>query len=62
MAFKKDNIKTSGAHIATVDKSIEDIRVSFKEYEYLLSIRGFGPNVSAVVLPEYCMKISEKFE
>ena len=45
-----DNIKTIEAHIATVDESIEDICVSFVEYEYLLSIPGFGPYISAVVL------------
>jgi len=45
-----DNIKTIEAHIATVDEAIEDICVSFQEYEYLLSIPGFGPYISAVVL------------
>jgi len=45
-----DNIKTIEAHIATVDETIEDICVSFQEYEYLLSIPGFGPYISAVVL------------
>lgn len=45
-----DNIKTIEAHIATVDETIEDISVSFVEYEYLLSIPGFGPYISAVVL------------
>jgi transposase len=33
-----------------VDESIENICVSFQEYKYLLSIPGFGPYVSAVVL------------
>jgi transposase len=45
-----ENIKTIEAHIATVDETIEDISVSFQEYQYLLSIPGFGPYVSAVVL------------
>ena len=45
-----DNIKAIEAHIATVDKTIEDICVNFQEYEYLLSIPGFGPYISAVVL------------
>jgi transposase len=39
------------SHIATVDETIEDICVSFEAYPYLLSIPGFGPYVSAVVLP-----------
>ena len=45
-----ENIKTIQAHIASVDETIEDICVSFQEYEYLRSIPGFGPYVSAVVL------------
>jgi transposase len=45
-----DNIKTIEAHIATVDETIKDICVNFQEYEYLLSIPGFGPYISAVVL------------
>jgi transposase len=45
-----DNIKTIEAHIATVDETIEDICVNFQEYECLLSIPGFGPYISAVVL------------
>ena len=45
-----DNIKNIEAHIATVDESIENICKSFEDYEYLLSIPGFGPYVSAVVL------------
>ncbi len=45
-----ENFKTIEAHIASIDESIEDICVSFQEYKYLLSIPGFGPYVSAVVL------------
>ena len=45
-----ENFKTIEAHIASVDESIEDICVSFQEYKHLLSIPGFGPYVSAVVL------------
>lgn len=45
-----ENIQTIQAHIASVDKTIEDICVCFEQYPYLRSIPGFGPYVSAVVL------------
>jgi transposase len=45
-----ENITTIQAHIASVDETIEDICLSFLEYEYLRSIPGFDPYVSAVVL------------
>ena len=45
-----ENITTIQAHIDSVAEAIEDICLSFQEYEYLLSIPGFGPYVSAVVL------------
>lgn len=45
-----ENIKSIEAQIATVDETIEDICLGYQEYEYLLSIPGFGPYVSAVVL------------
>ncbi len=45
-----ENIKTIQTHIDNVDETIEDICASFQEYEYLRSIPGFGPYVSAVVL------------
>lgn len=45
-----ETIKTIEAYIATVDETIEDICLGFEAYPYLLSIPGFGPYVSAVVL------------
>jgi transposase len=45
-----ENIKTIEAQLGSVEKSIEDISRRFQEYQYLLSIPGFGPYVSAVVL------------
>ncbi len=45
-----ENIKSIEAQIALVDETIEDISLGFREYQYLLSIPGFGPYVSAVVL------------
>ncbi len=45
-----ENIKSIQTHIATVEETIEDICLGFQEYQYLLSIPGFGPYVSAVVL------------
>ena len=45
-----ENIKSIQTHIASVDETIEDICVGFQDYQYLLSIPGFGPYVSAVVL------------
>jgi len=45
-----ENIKIIQAQIASVEETMEDICLSFEEYQYLLSIPGFGPYVSAVVL------------
>ena len=45
-----EKIKTIETHMAAVEKTIEDICTGFEEYHYLLSIPGFGPYVSAVVL------------
>jgi transposase len=41
------NIKDS---IKAVDKQIKDICLEFPEYDYLLSIPGFGPDISSKVL------------
>jgi transposase len=43
-------IKLIKAQMAKLDEVIHDICVSFEEYDYLISIPGFGPYVSAVVL------------
>lgn len=43
-------IKLIKAQMAKLDEVIHDICVSFEEYNYLISIPGFGPYVSAVVL------------
>lgn len=45
-----EGLKQTREHIAEIDKSIKDICVSFHEYELLLTIPGFGPYISAVVL------------
>ena len=45
-----DTVKLIKAQIAEVDEAIEAICLDFEEYPYLLSIPGFGPYVSAVVL------------
>jgi transposase len=45
-----DTVKFIQARIVEVDKAIETICRQFEEYQYLLSIPGFGPYVSAVVL------------
>lgn len=45
-----DTVKLIKSQIVEVDKSIEAICLEFEEYQYLLSIPGFGPYVSAVVL------------
>ena len=45
-----ESIKTIEAQLSSVEKTIEDISLSFEEYPYLLSIPGFGAYVSAVVL------------
>jgi transposase len=45
-----DTVRLIKAQIAEVDEAIEAICLGFEEYQYLLSIPGFGPYVSAVVL------------
>ena len=45
-----ESIKNHKEQIVKVDKEIEKICGSCKEYTYLLTIPGFGPYVSAVVL------------
>lgn len=45
-----ENIKNTKAQIERVEKEIERICRSCKEYAYLLTIPGFGPYVSAVVV------------
>ena len=45
-----DTVKLIKAQIAELDEAIEAICLDFEEYQYLLSIPGFGPYVSAVVL------------
>lgn len=45
-----DTVKFIKAQIVEVDKTIETICQQFEAYQYLLSIPGFGPYVSAVVL------------
>lgn len=45
-----EGLKQIREQIAEIDKSIKDICVSFYEYELLLTIPGFGPYISAVVL------------
>lgn len=45
-----EGLKQIREQLAEIDKSIKDICVSFHEYELLLTIPGFGPYISAVVL------------
>ena len=45
-----ENIKTLQGQIDRVNETIEDICLGFEAYPHLLSIPGFGPYVSAVVL------------
>ena len=47
MVEELQNIKDS---IKAVDKQIKDICLEFPEYDYLLSIPGFGPDISSKVL------------
>jgi len=44
------SIQSIQSHIRQVEKHMEGICRSFEEYKYLLTIPGFGPYVSAVVL------------
>lgn len=44
------NIADLQSQISQVEKCVKDICESFEEYRYLLTIPGFGPYVSAVVL------------
>ena len=45
-----DSIRQVKEQIAKVDKKIEHLCLQYEEYKYLLSIPGFGPYISAVVL------------
>jgi len=45
-----ENLYYLKEQIAEVERTIFDISQSYEEYEYLLTIPGFGPYVSAVVL------------
>jgi transposase len=45
-----DSLKQIRQTIKTVDDKLEDACLEFPEYTYLLSIPGFGPDVSAKVL------------
>jgi transposase len=45
-----DSLKQIGQAIKSVDDKLEDACLEFPEYTYLLSIPGFGPDVSAKVL------------
>ncbi len=44
------NIQSTQSQIRQVEKQMEGICRNFEEYKYLLTIPGFGPYVSAVVL------------
>jgi transposase len=45
-----DNINQIKEQIQEVDNSVKDLCQSYEEYEYLQTIPGFGPYISAVVL------------
>ncbi len=45
-----DNLKQMRQTIKSVEEKLEDACLEFPEYTYLLSIPGFGPDVSAKVL------------
>jgi transposase len=45
-----DNLKQMRQTIKSVEEKLEDACLQFPEYTYLLSIPGFGPDVSAKVL------------
>ncbi len=45
-----DNVRKIKADIAAIDREIKKICLSIPEYEYILSIPGFGDTISAVTL------------
>ena len=49
-ALLVDSLKYIRQHIKETDAKIKGICLNYPEYEYLLSIPGFGPTVSAVTL------------
>ena len=55
-----DSVKLIREQIAEIDNAIEDLCSRFEQYQYLRSIPGFGPYVSAVVLA--AIGDAERFE
>ena len=49
-ALLVDSLKYIRQHIKETDAKIKGICLNYPEYEYLLSIPGFGPTISAVTL------------
>jgi transposase len=45
-----DGLKQIRATMRSVEEKIEELCLPFPEYSYLLSMPGFGPNVSSMVL------------